>query len=90
MACNPSCYGLQPFVLWPATPRAGACNPNVCAACNPVHPPYRATSLQSQVLEEYRAALGLYHRTVRGFQQLRFEVAQCCAQEFSLVVELQL
>tara|TARA_B100000780_G_scaffold185100_1_gene129961 strand:+ start:325 stop:468 length:144 start_codon:yes stop_codon:yes gene_type:complete len=27
---------------------------------------------------------------VRGFQQLRFEVAQCCAQEFSLVVELQL
>ena len=27
---------------------------------------------------------------VRDFQQLRFEVAQCCAQEFSLVVELQL
>ena len=27
---------------------------------------------------------------VRGFQQLRFEVAQCCAQELSLVVELQL
>ena len=43
-----------------------------------------------QVVDEYRAALGLYHRTVTGFQQLRFEVAQCCAQELGLVVELQL
>jgi hypothetical protein len=74
-----------------------------------------------KLLDTYRAALGLYHRTVcrppgrqagrqkgtpptcsltcglacplpqvRAFQQLRFEVAQCCAQELSLVVELQL
>ena len=43
-----------------------------------------------KVVDEYRAALGLYHRTMAYFQQLRFEVAQCCGHELSLVVELTL
>ena len=43
-----------------------------------------------KVVDEYRAALGLYHKTMSDFQQLRFEVAQCCGHELSLFVELTL